>query len=54
MVLIFQVYGTRDATEADTNSSMTEGLCIRDDPDARICLQLCQPQQTIHEATKSE
>ncbi|KAG6406828.1 hypothetical protein SASPL_134439 [Salvia splendens] len=49
-----KVYGTRDATGADTNSFMTEGLCIRDDPDASICLQLCQPQQTIQEATKSE
>ncbi|KAG6409201.1 hypothetical protein SASPL_132235 [Salvia splendens] len=54
MDLYKKVYGTRDATGADTNSFMTEGLCIRDDPDARICLQLCQPQQTNHEATKSE
>ncbi|XP_047980768.1 MADS-box transcription factor 23-like isoform X1 [Salvia hispanica] len=54
MDLYKKVYGTRDATGADTNSFMTEGLCIRDDPDASICLQLCQPQQTIHEATKSE
>lgn len=54
-----QVYGTREyATGTDSNSFITEGLSIRDDPDARICLQLCQPQQTSHDtplgATKSE
>lgn len=58
MDLYKKVYGTRDATGADSNSFITEGLCIRDDPDASICLQLCQPQQTTHEtplgATKSE
>lgn len=51
MDLYKKVYGTRDVTGADKNSFTTEGLCIRDDDtDARICLQLCQPQQTSHEA----
>lgn len=54
-----QVYGTREyAAGTDSNSFITEGISIRDDPDVRICLQLCQPQQTSHNtplgATKSE
>lgn len=58
-MFVFQVYGTREyATGTDSNSFTTEGLSIRDDPDARICLQLCQPQQTNDDtplgSTKSE
>ncbi|XP_057773387.1 MADS-box transcription factor 23-like isoform X2 [Salvia miltiorrhiza] len=58
MDLYKKVYRKRDANGVDSNSFTTEGLCIRDDSDERICLQLCQPQQTNHEAqlgaTKSD
>ncbi|KAI3460080.1 hypothetical protein Pfo_016743 [Paulownia fortunei] len=44
-----KVYGTRDATRADSNSFITNSLSIREDPHAPVCLQLCQPQQKNHE-----
>ncbi|GFQ04960.1 mads-box transcription factor 27 [Phtheirospermum japonicum] len=49
-MLIFQVYGTRDATRDSSNLYITNNsLSIREDPDAPVCLQLCQPQQNNHE-----
>ncbi|PIN18520.1 hypothetical protein CDL12_08803 [Handroanthus impetiginosus] len=49
MELYKKAYGTRDATRAESNSFVANSSNIRDDPNAHVCLQLCQPQQKNHE-----
>ncbi|KAL3634036.1 MADS-box transcription factor 27 [Castilleja foliolosa] len=40
-----KVYGTRDATRDNSNEYITNNsLSLREDPDASVCLQLCQPK----------
>ncbi|XP_051126368.1 MADS-box transcription factor 23-like isoform X5 [Andrographis paniculata] len=40
-----RLYGTSDTTGTDSNSFITTSLSINEDPNAPVCLQLCQPEE---------